>query len=104
MEAKLISPTALIAVAVAGVCGYSLPNRDFADALRLWRFFVTLGGLVAGFAGVTMVSLLLLLHLAGLSSLGIPYLRVEKPLLRPRLKKVWWRDLLLEPRNRRNQA
>ena len=104
VEAKLISPTALIAVAAAGVCGYSLPQRDFADALRLWRFLIALGGLAAGFAGVTLMGLLLLAHLDGLKSLGIPYLRAEKPLLRPRLQEVPWRDLLLRPKNRRNQA
>ena len=104
VEAKLISPTALIAVAAAGVCGYSLPQRDFADALRLWRFLIALGGHAAGFAGVTLTGLLLLTHLDGLKSLGIPYLRAEKPLLRPRLQEVPWRDLLLRPKNRRNQA
>lgn len=104
VEAKLISPTALIAVAAAGICGYSLPQRDFADALRLWRFLIALSGLAAGFAGVTLMGLFLLLHLDGLKSLGIPYLRAEKPLLRPRLEKILWRDLLLRPKNRRNQA
>ena len=104
VEAKLISPTALIVVAAAGVCGFSLPQRDFADALRLWRFFCVLGGLAAGFAGVVLVGLLLLLHLDGLNSMGVGYFSPAKPLLRPRLKETWWRDLRFLPRNRRNQA
>lgn len=104
VEAGLISPTALIAVAVAGVCGFSLPQRDFADGLRLWRFFVTLGGLLAGLVGVVFVSLLMLVLLDGLESLGVAYLASREPLLRPRLKTQLWRDGRFHPKNRRNQA
>ena len=74
VEAKLISPAALIAVSVAGVCGFVLPNRDFADAIRVWRFGIASLAAMAGLYGWTLGFLLLVVHLSGLSSMGVPYL------------------------------
>lgn len=74
VEAKLISPAALIAVSVAGVCGFVLPNRDFADAVRVWRFVIAALSAIAGLFGWTIGFLFLLIHLAELTSLGVPYL------------------------------
>ena len=74
VEAKLVSPAALIAVSVAGVCGYVLPNRDFANAIRIWRFAVAALSAVAGLFGLTLGFLALLVHLASLASLDVAYL------------------------------
>lgn len=74
VEAKILSPTALIIVATAGICGFTLPGRGFADAVRLWRCLIAVAGAVAGLYGVTVGCLCLLLHLSGLQSFGEPYL------------------------------
>ena len=74
VEASLISPAALIAVSLAGVSGFALPSRDFAQALRLFRFAFAGLGAFAGLFGVTVGFLGLLIHLAGLTSLDVPYL------------------------------
>lgn len=107
VDASLISPAALIAVAAAGVCGFALPQRDFADGIRVWRFGIALGGLAAGLAGVTLVLIWMLLHLGDLESLGRPYLyplsRGDLPGLRGRLERDKLRPGELEPPNIRNQ-
>ena len=107
VEANFISPAALIVVAAAGVCNFALPQRDFADALRVWRFAIAVGGVAAGLAGVTLVFLWMLVHLGDLSSLGVPYLypvnESRLPSLRPRLVTVKDRKSVLGPQNRRNQ-
>ena len=74
VEAKLISPAALIVVSVAGVCGFAQPNRSFAEAIRIWRFVIAGLGAAGGVFGVTVGGLLLLIHLSGLTSLDEPYL------------------------------
>ena len=74
VEAKLISPAALIAVAVAGICGYAIPGRELADAIRVWRFVLAVGAAAAGLFGLTVGLIALLLHLGGLQSFGRSYL------------------------------
>lgn len=86
VEAGLISSLALIAVSVAGVCGFVLPNRDLADAVRVWRFLLAVLGAVVGLWGVAVGSTFLIIRLAMLKSLGRPYLRLFEPaLMRHRL-------------------
>ena len=74
VEAKLISPAALIAVSIAGVCGFVQPNRDLAEAVRVWRFLLAALGALGGLFGVTVGAIALLIHLSGLTSLGCSYL------------------------------
>jgi hypothetical protein len=74
VQAKILSPVALILVAVAGICGFAMPGRGFADALRLWRIVLAVLAALAGLYGMTMGALCLLVHLARLESFGEPYL------------------------------
>ena len=74
VEAKIISPAALIVVAVAGICGYAIPGREVANAVRVWRFALTVCSAVAGLFGFTVGLIALLLHLGSLQSFGRSYL------------------------------
>ena len=103
VEAGLISPVALIMVSVAGVCGFVLPNRDLANALRLWRFLAAVFAAAAGLFGVAGCGLILLIHLSGLRCLGIPYLARTGTVLRKRLVKEKYRSGRLHPQDRRKQ-
>lgn len=108
VEAKLISPAALIAVSVAGVCGFVLPNRDLAEAVRVWRFGIAVLGASAGLFGVTVGFLALLIHLSGLTCLDVAYLApfsaAKTPgILRKRLRFQKQRDEDLKPEDGRNQ-
>lgn len=108
VEANLISPAALIAVSVAGVCGFALPGRDFADAVRLWRFAITVAASVAGLFGVSVGLAALLVHLSCLTCLDVAYLAPFSGvrgirLLRRRLQQEKQRDPALHPLDDRNQ-
>ena len=108
VEAKLISPVALIVVSVAGVCGFVQPNRSLAEAVRVWRFAIASLGALGGLFGVTVGGILLLIHLSELTSLGVPYLAPysegEEPnILRRRLKNKKYRPGRFNSLDRRNQ-
>ena len=109
VEANLVSPAALIVAATAGICGFTLPSRDLSDAVRLWRFLLTALGGIAGLFGLTVGALRLLVHLAGLTSLGVAYLapfsdvRGWRAVLRPRLSRQKFRDPALGAVDRKNQ-
>ena len=104
VEAGIISPVALIAVSVAGICGFVLPNRDLANALRVWRFFIAGLSAIGGLYGTIAGAAILIIHLTGLKSLGIGYLSRTGKILRHRLVKTKFRTTKLHPRDRRNQA
>ena len=104
VEAGLISPTALIIVSVAGICGFVIPNRDFAAAIRVCRFTLAVLASVFGITGIAVGVLVLALHLARLKSLGVPYLIFFTPsLLRKRLKNEKFRNRRLDPEDKRKQ-
>lgn len=103
VDAGIISPMALIAVSIAGICGFVLPNRDLANAVRLWRFGIAMLSAVGGLYGTLAGSIILLIHLLSLRSLGIGYLTPTGKILRPRLKKMKYRSKWLNPLDRRNQ-
>ena len=103
VEAGIISPVALMVVSIAGVCGFVLPNRDLAEAVRLWRFAIAALSALGGIWGTLAGFAALLIHLIGLKSMGLSYLAYTGRILRPRLKKMKYREKRLHVKDRRNQ-
>lgn len=108
VEAGLISPAALIVVSIAGICGFVLPNRDLAEAIRVWRFGLGILGATAGLFGVTLGLIALSIHLGGLTSLDVPYVSPfqtdeQNGILRPRMREKLFRKERMNPQDKRRQ-
>lgn len=112
VEAKIVSPIAIIVVAFSAIACYALPSQDLAAAIRLWRFVLLMGAILGGLYGMTLLLCLLLLHLAGLNSFGIDYTaplsdgmrgNLRRLLLQPPGSAVKFRDAHLRTPDRRRQ-
>lgn len=106
--AKIASPIMVIVVALTGIASFTIPHYEMGAAIRIVRFpLMIASGLLGGF-GIMIVSLLLLLHLTCLQSLGLPYLSSLAPLklrnLRDVLVRISLKSMMRSPRNRRLAA
>ncbi len=73
VEARVVSPIAVIIVALAGITGYTIPSQDLSYALRLCRFLLVLAASGAGLFGVAAGLVLLVWHLSSIESFGVAY-------------------------------
>ena len=73
VEARLVSPIAIIVVAVSGIACYTMPSQDMGSAVRLCRTLLLLAGIAAGLYGVALCCCLIAAHLSSLDSFGQNY-------------------------------
>lgn len=103
-EAGILSPVGLIAVSVAGICGFVLPNRDLAAAIRVCRFLLVVMASLAGIWGIAIGMAILLMHLVTLRSFGVSYIIPFEPgILRKRLARDKLRDRINNPIDKKKQ-
>ncbi len=73
VEAKLVSPIAIIVVAASGICGFTQPAQDMSAALRLCRWALAFMSLALGMYGLMLGAAVLIYHLCSIESFGISY-------------------------------
>lgn len=74
VSANLVSPMAVVVVALSALSAFAIPNEECTSAFRLIKYgFILLGGTL-GMYGILLGCYLLLGHLAKLTSFQIPYL------------------------------
>jgi len=74
VEAKILSPATVIVVAITAIASFTLPNQDFSNAIRIWRFMLVIFSSIIGIFGLTFGLIFLIYHWCSLESFGVPYL------------------------------
>jgi spore germination protein KA len=83
VEAKIVSPVVLIAVALSSLAAFVVPNYLTGLGLRLVRFLLLVASAFTGIYGLAIFFFGLLLHLSQMRTLGVPFLSPLAPLTRP---------------------
>lgn len=93
VDARVVSPIAVIIVAFSGISSYTMPSQDLASAVRILRFAIVLAATAGGIFGVTAVLVLIVWHLCTIESYGVSYLYpfVDNPW------QGWFRSLFRRP-------
>lgn len=74
VEAKILSPATVIIIAMTAIAGFTLPNQDFSNGVRLWRFTFVVFSSIIGILGLTFGLIFLLHHWCSMETYGVPYL------------------------------
>ncbi|MCB8816801.1 spore germination protein [Desulfosporosinus shakirovi] len=96
VTAGLVSPLMVIIIGLTAVASYAVPTFDLSLAVRLIRFPLMILAGVLGFFGVTVGLYVILIHLLGLRSFGVPYtspiapLRIRALLQDTFVRAPWW--------------
>jgi spore germination protein len=75
VEAGLVSTIVVIVVALTAIASFSIPNETMTSTFRLLKFAFLFFAAIWGIYGFFLAWLFLAVHLCGLESFGIPYLR-----------------------------
>ncbi|MBS7262544.1 MAG: spore germination protein [Eubacteriales bacterium] len=74
VTAKIISPVIVVLIAFTAMAGYTIPNQDLANAVRLWRAVFVVTAALLGLTGVFLGFMLLLSCLCRAETLGVNFL------------------------------
>lgn len=112
VEARIVSPIAVIVVATAAICGFTQPSRDLGAALRALRLGMVLVTLLLGMFGLAAGTALTVWYLCTIESFGVAYTaplseggarEVSQALLRWPLPDVKFRERELQTEDKRCQ-
>ncbi|MFK7696548.1 spore germination protein [Paenibacillus sp. HJGM_3] len=95
VQAGLVSGAMVIVVSFTAIANFVIPAISMANAARLIRFTLMILAATLGLFGIMSGLMVLLIHMAGLRSFGVPYLMPVAPFVRGNLKDVfirvpWW--------------
>ncbi|MBS3951012.1 MAG: spore germination protein [Peptococcaceae bacterium] len=80
IQAGLVSPLLLIAIAISLIGSFAMPNYRVIGLVRILRYALLLGGSVLSGVGIMAVWVAIIIHMASIEVLGVPYLRPLAPL------------------------
>ncbi len=77
VSANIVSPVVVVVVALTALGSFSIPNEELSESFRLIKYGMIALCACFGILGLMFGWVLVAVHLAGLKSFGIPYLRYQ---------------------------
>lgn len=74
VEAKLVSPAIVVIVAMTAISSFTVPNQDFSNVIRIWRFILAAVSTVLGLLGLMLTIIVFTFKLCKIESFGVSYL------------------------------
>lgn len=98
VDARVVSPIAVIIVAFSGISSYTMPSQDLASAVRVLRFGLVLAATAGGIFGLTAALTLIIWHLCTIESYSVSYLHpfvddAWQGWIRSLIRRPLWREL-----------
>jgi len=99
VQAGLITPLAVIIVALTAISSFAIPSYNFSSSLRMIRFAFIILAATFGLFGISIGLSILIIHLCTLKSCGVPYMTpfssfvenrkdLKDTIIRPRIKNM----------------
>lgn len=79
VAAGIVSPIAVIIVAITSVSGLVFSDIDMVNSIRIWRIIFVIFASFLGFIGIVAAGIILITRLASIETLGVPYLSPLSP-------------------------
>lgn len=112
IDARLVSPAVVVVVSLTAISSFAMPNQDFSNALRLWRFLFVILSSVIGLFGLSIGGIILLSHLSNMEVYGIPYMspfagednkQMQDAVFRLPFSKQYKRPIGLKTKNKKRE-
>lgn len=113
IDARLVSPAVVVVVSLTAISSFAMPNQDFSNALRLWRFIFVILSSAIGLFGLSIGGIILLNHLCSMEVYGAPYMspfaggdnrQMEDAIFRLPFSKQYKRPIFLKTTNKKRRG
>lgn len=74
VSAKIVSPLLVVVIAITGLSSYVIPEYRLGFSIRITQYLILLAASMFGLVGVAVAAVLIVIELAGIKSLGVPFL------------------------------
>ena len=80
VAADIVSPIAIIIIAITSICELIFSDQDLSNAIRIWRLLFILSTIIFGIIGIIGIGIILITKLAEIEFYNIPYLTPLAPI------------------------
>ena len=88
VNAGIVSPIAVIVVAITSICSLIFTDADFINGIRLWRLIFILAATFLGLIGLVSASFCFILKLSSLETLNVSFISPFSPFSKSDIKNT----------------